>query len=48
MRTMTNLSFKYRNMKEKKTHVHLPLTTAIPEIFNIRLNKELVAGLVQQ
>ncbi|PUU84004.1 VTC domain-domain-containing protein [Tuber borchii] len=43
-----NFTFQYRNMKEKKRHVHLPLTTAIPEIFNISANKELVAGLIQQ
>jgi len=35
-------------MKEKKSHAHHPLTTAIPEIFNISINKERIAGLIQQ
>lgn len=41
-----NFAFQYRNMKERKRH-H-PLTTTIPEIFNISVNKERIAGLIQQ
>jgi uncharacterized membrane protein YidH (DUF202 family) len=45
-----NFAFQYRNMKERKGHGRHPhsLTTAIPEIFNVSIDKEQFVGLVQQ